>query len=98
VHELVAPTREALTARRVFGGHVERGGAAGGSGQDEGEQRGEDGGFGLVARPVGAHVIKDGAVRWQRALDLNRTIGPASTVAVVRLLSAARRRTGPGPR
>jgi uncharacterized spore protein YtfJ len=108
VHELVATTRDALTARRVFGEPVEhdgvtvipaavlRGGFGGGSGQDESGQRGEGGGFGLVARPVGAYVIKGGVVRWQPAFDLNRTIGLASTVAVAWLLTAARRRTGGG--
>jgi uncharacterized spore protein YtfJ len=106
VHELVATTRDALTVGRVFGEPVERdgvtvipaavlrGGVGGGGGQDESGQRGEGGGFGLIARPAGAYVIKEGVVRWQPAFDLNRTLGLASTVAIVWLLTAARRRTG----
>ena len=99
VHELVTTTRDALTVRRVFGEAVERdgvtvipaailrGGVGGGGGQDEQGQRGEGGGFGLVARPVGAYVIKDGAVGWKPAFDLNRTIGLAAAVVVTWLLT-----------
>jgi uncharacterized spore protein YtfJ len=104
VHDLVTTTRDALTAHRVFGEPVERdgvtvipaavlrGGVGGGGGQDEQGQRGEGGGFGLIARPAGAYVIKDGTVRWRPAFDLNRTLGLASTVVVVWLLTAGRRR------
>ena len=59
---------------------VLRGGVGGGGGRRAGE-RGEGGGFGLIARPAGAYVIKDGVVRWRPAFDLNRTIGLASGVA-----------------
>jgi uncharacterized spore protein YtfJ len=84
--ELVAEAREAITVRRVFGDPVERdgmtlipaaavqGGAGGGGGQDADGAGGGGSGFGLTARPVGAFVIKDGEVRWEPALDLNRTI------------------------
>ena len=103
VHELVTATRDALSVRRVFGEAVERdgvtvipaavlrGGVGGGGGQDEQGQRGEGGGFGLVARPAGAYVIKDGVVSWQPAFDLNRTIGLAAAVAVTWLLTVGRR-------
>ena len=43
----------------------------------------EGGGIGLIARPAGAYVIKDGVVQWQPAFDLNRTVGlVAGPVAV----------------
>jgi uncharacterized spore protein YtfJ len=104
VTELVASSRDALTVARVFGEPVERdgvtvipaaiirGGAGGGGGTDEHGQEGEGGGFGLIARPAGAYLIKGGSVRWRPALDVNRTIGLAAAVAVVWLLTAGRRR------
>jgi uncharacterized spore protein YtfJ len=84
--ELVAEAREAITVRRVFGDPIERdgmtlipaaavqGGAGGGGGQDAEGSGGGGSGFGLTARPVGAFVIRNGEVRWEPALDLNRAI------------------------
>ena len=104
VGEMVAATRDALTVRRVFGEPVERdgvtvipaavlrGGAGGGGGSDEQGGHGEGGGLGLVARPAGAYVVKDGAVTWRPAFDLNRAVGIAGTVAVAWLLLGRRRR------
>jgi uncharacterized spore protein YtfJ len=51
-----------------------RGGGGGGGGQDAEGSGGGGSGFGLDARPVGAFVVKDGDVRWEPALDLNRVI------------------------
>jgi uncharacterized spore protein YtfJ len=48
--------------------------------------RGTGGGFGVSARPVGAYVIKDGAVSWRPAVDVNKVILGAQVVAVVALL------------
>lgn len=111
VNDLVTATRDALTARRVFGEVFERdgvtvipaavlrGGVGGGGGQDDQGQRGEGGGFGLVARPAGAYVIRDGAVTWHPAFDLNRTIGLTAAVAVAWLFTVGRRgATGGRPR
>jgi uncharacterized spore protein YtfJ len=84
--ELVAGAQDALTVRRVYGDPVERdgitlipaaavrGGGGGGGGQDTEGAGGGGSGFGLDARPVGAFVVKDGTVRWEPALDLNRVI------------------------
>jgi uncharacterized spore protein YtfJ len=47
-------------------------------------------GFGLRARPVGAWVIKDGNVRWEPALDLNRVIIVGNVVAIVALVALRR--------
>ena len=103
VAELVTATRDALTVRRVFGDPYERdgvtvipaaairGGVGGGGGSDERGGRGEGGGFGMVARPAGAYVIKDGAVSWRPAFDVNRTIGVAGVVAALWLLTHRRR-------
>ena len=95
--ELIPTVRDALTVRRVFGEPYERdgvtvipaavvrGGGGGGSGRQAGDQEGEGGGFGLLARPAGAYVVKNGAVTWQPAVDLNRIVG----VSVVGWVAAA---------
>ena len=67
------------------------GGGGGGSapsraGDKAGGQTGEGGGFGLMARPAGAFVIKDGSVKWRPAIDANRVIMGGQIVAVVALL------------
>ncbi|MBX6749297.1 MAG: sporulation protein [Micromonosporaceae bacterium] len=66
------------------------GGGGGGSGGPEGEAAGtgEGGGFGLKAKPAGAFIIKQGKVRWQPAVDVNRVILGAQVVAVTALLVA----------
>jgi len=67
------------------------GGGGGGSrparaGAGAAEETGEGGGFGLMAKPAGAFVIRDGTVSWSPALDLNRVILGGQIVAVVALL------------
>src|SRR5712691_380462 len=105
--ELVADAKDAITVRRVFGEPVVRdgltvipaaavrGGAGGGGGQDAEGSGGGGSGFGLTARPVGAYVMKDGDVRWEPALDLNRAILMGQVgfiVAVLAWRSVARAR------
>jgi uncharacterized spore protein YtfJ len=74
------------------------GGGGGGSGegppagQSEGRAtqftgRGNGGGFGLSARPVGAFVIKNGSVSWRPAFDLNKVILGGQLVALAALLT-----------
>jgi uncharacterized spore protein YtfJ len=99
IGELLTTIRETLTARRVFGEPIERDGVVvipaavvyGGGGGGVGAPQGEGGGFGLLARPTGAFVVKDGTARWVPALDVNRLGVVAGVVAVVWLL--ARRRS-----
>lgn len=76
------------------------GGGGGGEGtQPNAEGQGSGGGFGLTARPVGAFVIREGKVRWQPALDLNRLFvawavvatSAMYTIRVLARLRAARR-------
>jgi uncharacterized spore protein YtfJ len=88
--EMVTSLRDAMAVSRVFGEPYERdgvtvipaailrGGAGGGSGtKPETGEEGDGGGFGLIARPAGVYVIRDGNVTWQPALDVNRIVGVA---------------------
>jgi uncharacterized spore protein YtfJ len=84
IDELLDRAREAMTGRLVYAEPYEKdgltiipaarvvGGGGGGTGQDRTGRRGDGGGMGLVARPVGAFVIHDGEVRWVPAVDVNR--------------------------
>jgi uncharacterized spore protein YtfJ len=75
---------------------VYAGGGGGGSAAGQGEPaqpaglQGLGGGLGIVARPVGAFVIKDGEVRWQPAFDLTRVIAGGQVLTVVALLTLRR--------
>ena len=105
--QLLDTTREALTVRRVFGEPYERdgvtvipaarvrGAGGGGGGKDEHGQEGDGGGFVLTARPVGAYVLKDGAVAWQPAVDVERvvTVAVLGWAAVAWVVSRAVRRS-----
>ncbi len=105
--EVVSSLRDAMTVSRVFGQPYERdgvtvipaaairSGAGGGSGnKGESGEEGEGGGFGMIARPAGAYVIKDGSVSWQPAVDVNRivTVAVLGWVTVAWLLARGLRR------
>jgi hypothetical protein len=66
------------------------GGAGGGGGHDERGQEGEGGGFGVIARPAGAYVVKDGRVWWRPAVDVNRLIAAVGAVAIAYLFTSVR--------
>jgi len=66
-----------------------------GDAREPGGAEAAGGGFGLVARPIGAWVIRDGDVHWRPALDLNWVVAGGqllSAVAVVSICLAIRRR------
>jgi len=103
--ELVDRLREVATVRRSFGEPMRQdgtivipvasvaGGGGGGGGEDDG--RGGGGGFGLSVVPCGVFVMREGRVRWQPAVDLNRIVLGGQIVAVTALLTIralARRR------
>ncbi|GLY49836.1 spore germination protein GerW family protein [Lentzea sp. NBRC 102530] len=102
VDELISKTKDSLQAKKVYAEPYEKdgitvivaaalaGGAGGGTGRDEKGQEGEGGGFGVNAKPVGAFVIKDGKVRWEPAIDVNRLMATVGTVAVAALFVALR--------
>ena len=104
IEDLFSRVRESFDARTVFGEPVERdgvtvipaarvvGGGGTGNGEDTRGRRGEGGGLGLIARPVGAYVIKDGEVWWQPAVDVNRVIATVGAIAVAGLFVGRRLR------
>jgi uncharacterized spore protein YtfJ len=76
------------------------GGGGGGTGEgnpptaSEGKRtnmsgRGNGGGFGVSAKPMGAFVIQDNAVRWRPAVDVNRVILGGQIVAASALLAVS---------
>jgi uncharacterized spore protein YtfJ len=85
VDEMFEGVRDALSVKRVFGDPIEAEGVTivpaakvggGGGGGGDSEHNG-GGGFGINARPVGAYVIRDGAVTWRPAVDVNRVLALA---------------------
>jgi hypothetical protein len=102
IDEVLARAAESLEARVVFAEPVERdgvtvvaaarvlGGGGGGNGLDRRGVSGDGAGFGLLARPVGAYVIKGGEVRWEPAVDVNRVVATVGVVAVTALLVVGR--------
>jgi uncharacterized spore protein YtfJ len=99
--ELVTTIRDTLTAQRVYGEPVERdgvvivpagvvfGGGGGGAGHVGGQAQ-DGGGFGLVSRPTGAFVIRNGVVRWVPAVDVNRIVAMVGVVLAVHLVTRRR--------
>ena len=78
-----------LPVARVSGGGGGGGGRAGGESDtavDAAEQAGGGAGFGMMSKPVGVFVIKDGEVTWQPALDLNKIILGGQLVLLAALL------------
>ena len=100
--EALQKASNALTVERVFGAPYEKdgvtvipaaiviGGGGGGNGHDPNGQEGEGGGLGLISRPAGAYVIKNGQVSWRPAVDVNRMVAVAGALGVAFLVSRAR--------
>jgi uncharacterized spore protein YtfJ len=76
-------------ARVTGGGGGGGGGRAGGesdTSSDAAEQVGGGAGFGMMSKPVGVFVIKNGEVTWRPALDVNKIILGGQLVLLVGLL------------
>jgi uncharacterized spore protein YtfJ len=96
IDELLEGAREAITVRRVYGEPYEQDGVTvipaaavrggGGGGGDEDGNGG--GGFGVMGRPVGAYVIREGDVSWKPAVDANRIVAGWQVVSALALLVA----------
>jgi uncharacterized spore protein YtfJ len=96
VDEILRGARDAISVGRVFGEPHEEGGVTvipaatvrgGGGGGGDDENNG-GGGFGVMAKPAGAYVIKDGDVKWRPAVDPNRIVLGWQIVAALGLLVA----------
>jgi hypothetical protein len=100
--EMIEGVRDMVTVKRVYGEPYEkngltvipaaavRGGGGGGEGQRSADESGSGGGFGVMARPMGAWVIRDGEVSWKPAVDANRIILGGQVVGVFALLVGGR--------
>jgi uncharacterized spore protein YtfJ len=94
---------DSAQAGKVFGEPIERdgmtvlpvakvrggggGGGSHGAGQQEGEAGGGGAGVGMMAKPLGVFVIREGKVMWQPAVDLNRVILGGQIVGALALLT-----------
>jgi uncharacterized spore protein YtfJ len=100
VQNVIAQARDAITVKRVFGEPYEAegvtvipaakviGGAGGGEGERPKEQeKGAGSGFGVVARPIGAYLIRGGQVSWRPAVDVNRIVLGGQVVMAIALLT-----------
>jgi uncharacterized spore protein YtfJ len=92
--QVLSGAQDVLTARRVFGDPIERDGSiilpvalVGGGGGGGGRANQEGAGFGLMARPAGVFVIRDGDAKWRPALDLNRVIIGGQIVGLAAILT-----------
>jgi len=94
--QVASAARDIFSARLVYGEPVERdgtvvipaaaiAGGGGGGADDSGALPVREGaGFGIFARPVGAFVVRDGAVTWVPAVDVTR-LGLVAALGVVAL-------------
>ena len=94
VDEMLREARNSMDARTVFAEPIERDGVlvipaakvrGGGGGGSDSDQNG-GGGFGISAKPAGAYIVRNGDVRWEPALDINRMVLGGQIVAIVLLL------------
>lgn len=89
--EMLTGVRDAISVQRVYGEPIERDGVLvipaakvrgmGGGGGDN--QNNGGGGFGITAKPAGAYVIRNGEVKWEPAIDVNRIALGGQLVAIV---------------
>jgi len=102
IEKVLGTAQDAITVKRVYAEPYDRngitvipaaavrGGAGGGTGQDQKGQEGQGGGFGMAGKPAGAYVIKDGKVTWRPAVDPSRVIMTVGAVIIAYLLSRPR--------
>jgi uncharacterized spore protein YtfJ len=104
IEELVKGHRDAITVKRVFGEPYQRngvtiipaakvmgGGGGGAGGSPHGGGQGSGTGFGIAAKPAGAYVIRDDAVKWHPAVDVNRIIAGNLALAALAIVLKLRR-------
>jgi uncharacterized spore protein YtfJ len=101
--QVASTARDLFSAKLVYGEPVECdgvvvipaaavfGGGGGGSGDPDALPVREGAGFGVLARPAGAFVVRGGRVTWVPAVDVTR-LGVAAAVTVVALAKILTRR------
>lgn len=101
VNDIIGKARDVMTVQRVFGEPIHengltlvpaaavRGGGGGGGGPNPHGGSGEGGGagFGMMARPVGAYVIRGDQVEWWPAVDVTRLATAGAAVAALAILT-----------
>jgi hypothetical protein len=102
ITEFVSNARDAVSVKRVYGepyvtngltvipAATVRGGAGQGMGDHDGGDSTGGGGFGLTARPTGAWIIEEGRATWKPAVDVNRIVLGAQTIALAAILVTGR--------
>ncbi len=96
---LLEKAHDVLNGRQVIGEPYEKNGVTvipvvtirgGGGGGDAltGTPGGAGGGIGLVARPVGAYLIRGDTVSWLPAIDINRIVLGGQLVSIAAILMA----------
>ena len=100
----IKKSRGLFRAKRVYGDPVERdgvtvipaasivGGGGGGGSHDGNGNEGGGTGFGLIGRPVGAWVVRDGQAQWKPSYDVNVAVIAAQFVLFGFFLWLMRRR------
>jgi uncharacterized spore protein YtfJ len=108
VLDKLGAVKDTMTVSRVFGesyqvdgviivpvATVRGGGGGGGEGTapgGEGTGTGAGLGFGVIVRPLGVYIVKDGEVRWQPAIDVLRVVVGGQLLALAAILAFRRRR------
>ena len=106
VLDKLGAVKDTMTVSRVFGESYKVDGAAivpvatvRGGGGGEGTTPGGEGtgtgaglGFGVIVRPLGVYIVKDGEVSWQPAIDVLRVVVGGQLLALAAILALRRRR------
>jgi len=102
IERWASTARDLFSAKLVYGEPVERDGVVvipaavvcgggGGGADDSGAPPREGAGFGVLARPAGAFVLRNGTAEWVPAVDVTR-LRLAAAVTVVALAGILARR------
>ncbi|MFC9964537.1 spore germination protein GerW family protein [Nocardia ignorata] len=105
IDDVFRTVKDVMAVERVYAEPIERdgttligvaavSGGAGGGGSETNGDAGSGAGFGVGAKPVGAFVIRDGNVRWQPAIDMNRLITVVGAVVLAALIVGGIRSAG----
>jgi uncharacterized spore protein YtfJ len=96
--EFLPQLNDTLTKNRVYSEPIQQNGVTiipaaavrgGGGVRKDGAEDQERGGLGIMARPVGAYVIRGDDVKWKPAFDLSRAVFRGQVVVFTALLVTA---------